>query len=472
MKNNTVFLVTFCLFMCVSMISFANQDSLKTLHFKDYMTIVVKEHPLAKKAYLQQNKGAALVTQERGDFDPYLFNSTKEKYLNENQYYSNIKSGIKIPTWFGVEFQLANEYNRGFYLNPENNSGTDGLWFAGVSVPIGQGLLIDQRRADLRKAQLFEKMSIQEQNLLLNELLYNAGKSYWDWYLAYHVLQIYSSSIEVAQERLNNIKNEALIGEKPLIDTVEATIQIQNLTINWQQAQMDEMNARALLSVFLWYDGTVPFELENNIIPSQSITTQEIWLPQISNATFDVVNHPEIIRTRLKIDQYTIDYRLTRDKLKPKVDLNYNFLNDSYLGNFENYSVNNYTWGVNFSMPLFLRETRGELKFKGITLSEMQLDLDYKKSLINYKVIAAQNQRNLLIKQLQLQEKNVENYRFIFESERKMFELGESSLFILNNRELNYITSQIKRIEMLSKGLKTELEIQFSLGSLFKSYLK
>jgi outer membrane protein TolC len=123
-------------------------------------------------------------------------------------------------------------------------------------------------------------------------------------------------------------------------------------------------------------------------------------------------------------------------------------------------------------MPIFLRETRGELKFKGITLSEMQFDLDYKKSLINYKVIAAQNQRDLLIKQLQLQEKNVENYRFIFESERKMFDLGESSLFILNNRELNYITSQIKRIEMLSKGLKTELEIQFSLGSLFESYLK
>jgi outer membrane protein TolC len=211
--------------------------------------------------------------------------------------------------------------------------------------------------------------------------------------------------------------------------------------------------------------------LENNIIPSQSITTQEIWVPQISNATFDVVNHPEIIKTHLKIDQYSIDYRLNRDKLKPKVDLNYNFLNDSYLSNFENYSVNNYTWGVNFSMPIFLRETRGELKFKGITLSEMQFDLEYKKSLINYKVIAAQNQRDLLIKQLQLQEKNVENYRFIFESERKMFDLGESSLFILNNRELNYITSQIKRIEMLSKGLKTELEIQFSLGSLFESYL-
>ncbi len=82
-----------------------------------------------------------------------------------------------------------------------------------------------------------------------------------------------------------------------------------------------------------------------------------------------------------------------------------------------------------------------------------------------------QNQRDLLIRQLQFQEKNLENYSFIFESERKMFDLGESSLFILNNRELNYINSQIKQIEMLSKGLKTELEIQFSLGILSGAYV-
>ncbi len=465
MNLKSHFLQVLLLIICGCNSGIANQDSIKTLAFKDYMKIVVNEHPLAKKAALQLNKGTAVVMMERGAFDPYLFNTTKEKYLNENQYYSIIESGIKIPTWFGVEFQLANDYNRGYYLNPENNSGTDGLWFAGISVPIGQGLLIDQRRADLRKAQIFEKATLQEQKIMLNDLLLEAGKNYWDWHFAYHSMKIFENASKVATERLSIIKTEAKIGEKPAIDTVEASIQLQNIIMNLQQAQIKEQNARALVSLFLWLEGSIPVELKENTTPVLTINPSEIW-PESSTQTVQINAHPELIKTRLKIDEYTIDYRLTRDKLKPKVNLNYNFLNDSYLSNFENYSINNYTWGLNFAMPIFLRETRGELKFKSIMLTEMKLDVDYKSAVLNYKIIASENERILYRNQLSIQQKNLENYRVLFESERTMFSLGESSLFILNTREQNYISAQIKLIELLSKGLKSELSVNHAQGIL------
>lgn len=445
--------------------SYGNQDSIKILLFNDYMKIVVNEHPLAKKASLQPNKGAAAVMMERGGFDPYLFNKTKEKYLNENQYYSSINSGIKIPTWFGVEFQLANEYNRGYYINPENNTGTDGLWYAGVSVPIGQGLLIDQRRADLRKAQIFERATLQEQKIMLNDLLLDAGKYYWDWHFAYHSMKIFESATKVANERLSIIKKEAEIGEKPIIDTIEASIQLQNLMMNFQQAQIQEQNARAMVSIYLWIDGVLPVELQQNIAPTLTINPDEIW-PNSTDLITQINNHPELVKSQLKIDDYSIDLRLTRDKLKPKINLNYNFLNDSYLSNFENYSINNYTWGLNFSMPIFLRETRGDLKFKSIMLNEMQLDLEYKNAVLNYKILASQNERSLYRNQLLLQQKNLNYYRILFESERTMFTLGESSLFVLNTREQNFITAQIKLIELLSKGLKSELAVHYAQGIL------
>jgi hypothetical protein len=64
--------------------SWSQNDSLIVLPFDQYMKIVSKEHPLARRANLQTEKGAAIVQLSRGGFDPYLFNDTKQNYLNDN----------------------------------------------------------------------------------------------------------------------------------------------------------------------------------------------------------------------------------------------------------------------------------------------------------------------------------------------------------------------------------------------------
>jgi hypothetical protein len=46
------------------------------------------------------------------------------------------------------------EQNEGYYLNPENTVPNTGLASIGISVPLGQGLFINQRMADLRKAKM------------------------------------------------------------------------------------------------------------------------------------------------------------------------------------------------------------------------------------------------------------------------------------------------------------------------------
>jgi outer membrane protein TolC len=449
--------------------SLGQQKDQVVLEFENYMKIVMKEHPLAQRAALQTQKGTAAIQMARGGFDPYIINDTKQKYLNDNQYYSLIKSGVKIPTWLGIEFQVMNELNQGYYLNPENSMGTDGLWLAGISLPLGQGLLIDKRRADLRKAQLYEQSTLAEQRQMLNELLYEAGKSYWEWYNAYHVKLIYENATSVAYDRLAIIKREANIGERPIIDTVEATIQLQNLLLNLQQADLQLLNSTALLSLYLWLNGEVPVELDENVVPILTHSVESIWKTN-SLPTFSAALHPELIQTRIKIDQMKIDYRLTKDQLKPTIALNYNFINDSYLTNFENYSPNNYIWGLNVALPMLLRKSRGDLKLKGLQLSEAELEINFKATVLNYKYIAALNERDVLRNQVNLQQKNVQNYQQLFESERTMFSIGESSLFLLNTREQNLISSQVKFIELLTKGLKSELAIDFAAGALWEKW--
>ncbi|MBQ0740444.1 TolC family protein, partial [Aquimarina celericrescens] len=95
-----------------------------------------------------------------------------------------LNSTFKIPTWYGIEVKAGFEQNQGEFLNPQNSVPDDGLYSAGVSVPIGQGLFINQRMADLKQAKIMQDLSQAQRDIRLNQLLSDAVLAYLDWYLA------------------------------------------------------------------------------------------------------------------------------------------------------------------------------------------------------------------------------------------------------------------------------------------------
>ena len=230
----------------------AQIDVVNVLTFDEFMARVTKHHPLAMQADLKLEQGGATVRKARGGFDPKAFSDVSQKYFSDKQYYSVINSGLKIPTWYGVELKSGYSQNDGVFLNPQNNTPSAGLWYAGISVPIGQGLFIDKRRAELRKAKIYQESTKAERDLLYNELLYNAGKAYWDWFENYNTIKVYQNALDVSKQRFDAVKQGALFGDKPFIDTVEAAIQVQNRMLNLQEAELDYKNNSALLSVYLW----------------------------------------------------------------------------------------------------------------------------------------------------------------------------------------------------------------------------
>ena len=75
-----------------------------------------------------------------------------------------------------------------------------------------------------------------------------------------------------------------------------------------------------------------------------------------------VQNHPELQQYQWKIEQLGFEQRLKAEKLKPKVNLSYNFLSERtgvpLAENFSAFNSNDYKWGLTVSMPLLLREGR------------------------------------------------------------------------------------------------------------------
>jgi outer membrane protein TolC len=138
---------------------------------------------------------------------------------------------------------------------------------AGVSVPIGQGLFIDKRRADLRKAQAYQDMAEAERLRLLNDVYYDALTDHLEWIAAYQRLGIARAAVEQADVRLVGIRGSFRGGDRPAIDTLEALLQVQDRLMRLRDAEVQFRNAALILSNHLWDDVLRPLEIAPSVIP-------------------------------------------------------------------------------------------------------------------------------------------------------------------------------------------------------------
>lgn len=445
------------------------QEIKRNFTFDDFIRQVKEYHPIARQAQISIEKGDAQLRSSRGGFDPKAFTNIGQKYFQNDQYYSIIDAGLKVPTWFGIELYGGLEQNNGINLNPERKTPNAGLVYAGLAIPIGQGLFIDQRRADLRQAQLFQNISQEEQRIKLNKLLFDAAKAYWDWFASYEIVSVYDDAVRFAEERFEGVRSNALLGDVPIIDTVEAFIQLQNRRIKLKDAELDFFNQTERISVFLWGENYVPLEIEEGVVPVNNENIKRFILDEVIENEIDslIQNHPALIQGQLTLDQLDIERRWKAEQLKPTFNIKYNALNEALTQDFvAGYSINNYNWGLEFSMPLFLRKERGELKLTKLKMEDQQLYLQHQEQSLDMLVRTSINTWKTTTSQVQLFQENVNNMAQLLEAEKRKFDYGESSLFLVNAREQSYISGQIELAKRLSENQKALLSINYQLGLL------
>ena len=449
----------------------AQPDTGNILQFEDYLSIVRQHHPLVYQADLQIQKGNATRLKAKGNFDPRIEGSIDQKNFENKEYYSLMKGRLHIPTWFGVSFEGGFENNRGVFLNPENSNPDNGLWSAGVKIPLGQGLIIDKRRAEWRQAKLYVQSTEQEQKLMLNQLMLDASEAYWKWFKAYNTMITYQEAVENARIRLEGVRQNALVGDRPYIDTLEASIQWQNRKINLAEAELAYNNSTQLLEIYLWQDGLIPLEVNELTRPPlyTAITQLQVNLDILGNLDSLTTKHPEMLQSSFKIEAQKVKQKLYRENLKPKLDIKYNALNEAVGPNdvYDNYSINNYSWGASLSFPIFLRKERGELRLGNAQLQEMQTGLEFKIQQVRYKSQTAFNSWSTSFNQMELFKQNVSNYQQLLAGEQKLFNNGESSLFLINSREKAYISSQQQYIEAISKNQMARIYALYTLAILY-----
>ena len=118
-------------------------------------------------------------------------------------------------------------------------------------------------------------------------------------------------------------------------------------------------------------------------------------------------------------------------------------------------------------MPLFLRKERGELALAKLKVEETELSLSQLRAQLNMKISNARIELANSLIQLEIYQRTAIDSKQLLDAERNMFENGESSLFLINMRELNYIQSQLKYLEWQAKNKQLGYSLGFATATLF-----
>ena len=435
------------------------------LRFDEILAIVQQEHPIAKQADLKLIEGSAEVLRARGAFDPTALVKNSQKELKDTEYYDEWSAVLEIPTWYGIELQMGFEDNTGEFLNPDQTVPDGGLYSAGISVSVLEGLLIDERRSTLRQAQQYELQTQAQRTQLINQLIYDAGTAYLNWLETAREEDIYRNFVENAKVRLEGVSRAVQAGETAAIDSVEAGIALQNRQLSLEAATLKRQKAALIMSNFLWSEG-VPVQLAEDARPALPLNEQWMLLLNIDPSAGLgnwLENHPKILEMDAKIQGLEVNQRYKKNKLLPELDVYYAFLNPEATP-LSGYNTANYQAGLSFKLPLFLRKERGEYQ-----LAQQKLEVaQFENAAVRLGLVNKADANLLAIESLTRQKEQivgiVSDYRRMMQAEERKFELGESSLFLINTREALLIRSELKANELEIDQLGAYLDLFNVLG--------
>lgn len=431
----------------------------ETLTLDEYIGYVKQFHPFVKQANISLNESQAKLLKARGAFDPQLGVDFKEKTVKNSPYYERFNAAFTFPTPLGISLKAEISEADGVLLNPENTVSGEQLYALGADIDLGKGLLANARTITLKQAKRFVQQAEEENKLQINEILEEATHAFLDWYAAYRQWLVLEEFVENAAFRFKGVKKRVLTGDLAAIDSIEARIAYNNRVLMQEQSRLKLKAAAFNASNFLWLEDQ-PLEIKDSTIPS---IDEDAFSQSFTPSSLPLENHPKIKVLDYKVAQGRLERQLQRNNLLPEIKLSYRWLSSQ--NPLQQWQAaldpNNNTTGLKVKLPLFLRKERANLKLASLKLNDLRLAREQARLDLNNKLATLEAKSNSLSNQVNLAQKITADYRRLFNGEQKKFTLGESSLFLVNSREANYLKAAQKAIEIELKQRKTLLSYYY-----------
>lgn len=449
------------LLVFISTVGYAQEFS-----YSRFIEQVQQNHPVSKQAKIVVDKAVVDLLGAKSSFDPTINYQTDNKTFDGKNYYSYENAELTIPTWAGIDVKTGFESNKGQFINSEVSKGYSS--YVGIDVPIIKNLVIDKRRAAVLQANNLLKASEQEKQSILNQLVLEASVDYWKWAAQYQLLNLYKQYVTTATNRYSITKIAYTNGARSALDTIEALTQLQQLKILENDAELLYKNAGIELSNYLWENNDSAYQLSPEAFP-ESIENYKGELNINDLISVSILQNPDVKAYDYKINNLLIEKKLKFQSLLPMLNVKTNILNQNY-NIFKDASVqlyqNNYKFGIDFKMPLFLREGRADYKKVKLKIAETNFAYAAKKIEIQNKVRSYGNENMYQKNQLELLKNINYNTNALLKGELIKFYNGNSNLFLVNTRENKVIEIAEKLSSLQFKIIRSYFGAKWASGTI------
>jgi cobalt-zinc-cadmium efflux system outer membrane protein len=445
----------------------AAPEQLHPLTLDEVLDAALKAFPGLLAAEQRKQSAAGEYRTAEGGFDTTLKlqNRWSIAGIYENQ---NYDMNIEQPTPFGgTTFFGGWRRGTGDYPVYEGKSLTaeDGEVRIGVNIPLWRNREIDRRRASLQQAELGQLIASHEYDQALLELRRIATHRYWDWVLAGQRLRIAERLLAIAERRNDGILERVKAGDIPefeALDNQRAIIERRERKVAAQR--LLEQSAIQLSLYLRGTDGEPLLPDSAQLPPAFPDQEPAVETDLAENVQIAQAQRPELKRIGLQSRQTEIERDLQNNQRAPGVDLSVVGAQD--IGQSKDKINRDELYiGLNVDIPLQQRVAGGRAQVAAANLQRLKWERKLLEDRVAAEVkdvlsaIAAARQRVWLSRDQQKAAKQLE------EGEQSRFDLGESTLLVVNLREMAHGDAALAAAEAAGALYKAHADYQAAIGN-------
>ncbi|MFM8445635.1 MAG: TolC family protein, partial [Methylococcus sp.] len=322
----------------------------------------------------------------------------------------------------------------------------------------------------LAQAELTQLIAHHEYDAQLLELQRVASQRYWNWVLAGRRLAAARDLLRIAETRDAGLRMRIASGDLPPIDATDNQRAILERRERVVAAERLLEQAAIQLSLYLRSPDGEPQLPQPEDLPE---SFPEPRLPERLElrAAIDEAlgRRPELKRLEQQRKNAEIDRDLARNQRQPGVDLSLSGAQDLGINPETKYYQINRTemyLGVSVDLPVQQRVASGRIMSAEANLERIAADTKLAGDRVAADVKDALSALNAALKRVGIARQHRETAVQMEEGERTRYELGDSNLMFVNQRELASGDAAILTAEALNSFFKSLADYRFALGDL------
>lgn len=428
--------------------SIAALSHAQVLTLPDLLARVEKSYPPLLAALQDREAAEGDLISAMGRFDT---NFRVRFDTDQFGFYGNERGDIGLeqatPHW-GTTFFGGWRVGEGNFATYDGKLETRNLgeFRGGMRMPLLRDRSIDSRRSDVRKADLNRRvasLSIDQQKLVIAQ---TATRRYWDWLAAGRRYDVARQLLDLAMKRNDILKDGVKLGQLPAIEVAENERAILQRRSQIVEAERALQQASIDLSLFYRDDAGSPLMPQPAQLPA--------GFPQMAALTADTLKQdietalsrrPEIERLIVQRQQTQVDSQLAKNQLLPNLDVLLTFTQEAGAGAVKR-GPSELRATLQFDLPLQRRNAEGRLRTAEARISQLNQRERFTKEQVVAEVQDAISAVQTAYRRSKLITEEVKVARQLEDAERSRFDLGDSTLFLVNLREQATFDAEVREV--------------------------